>query len=239
MIARRKPTAPAALNWTPPVMKPALPKYARPLLMGLGFCGALAFGGHELIRHLESVFDFQRLARDAMLDHPTIFAVLGIYIVPLACPFVPGAELGLLLLILFGVDIAGFVYLATITALVLSFSIGRLVPEHVQRMLFLRLRLVRAAEILRDHSGGPERFVREKLVQRTSNRWLRRLLQYRTCALIALINTPGNTPLGGGGGIAMAAGISRLITFREFLLSVSFAVAPVPAALVSATWLAS
>ena len=43
-----------------------------------------------------------------------------------------------------------------------------------------------------------------------------------------MINMPGNTVLGGGGGIAMAIGYSRTLTFREFLICAAVAVAPVP-----------
>jgi hypothetical protein len=44
-----------------------------------------------------------------------------------------------------------------------------------------------------------------------------------------LINMPGNTVIGGGGGIAMAVGYSRTFTYPGFLACAAVAVAPVPA----------
>jgi len=54
-------------------------------------------------------------------------------------------------------------------------------------------------------------------------------MRFRLLALIVLINTPGNTIIGGGGGIAMAAGYSRSLTYPAFLACIAVAVAPVPA----------
>jgi hypothetical protein len=60
---------------------------------------------------------------------------------------------------------------------------------------------------------------------------LARLLRHRCIALAILFNTPGNALLGGDGGIALAAGASRLVSVRAFLLTLLVAVAPVPAAI--------
>jgi hypothetical protein len=43
-----------------------------------------------------------------------------------------------------------------------------------------------------------------------------------------LINMPGNSLIGGGGGIAMAAGYSRAFSYPAFLACAAVAVAPVP-----------
>ncbi len=42
------------------------------------------------------------------------------------------------------------------------------------------------------------------------------------------LNIPGNTLIGGGGGISLAAGMSRLFRVWRFLLVLAIAVAPVP-----------
>ena len=47
---------------------------------------------------------------------------------------------------------------------------------------------------------------------------------------------PGNVLIGGGGGIAMVAGLSRLYSLAGFLLAVGVAVAPVPLAVTLAAW---
>jgi len=57
---------------------------------------------------------------------------------------------------------------------------------------------------------------------------LRGLLRYRYVALAVAINTPGNVILGGGGGLALMAGLSRLFSPLPFLLTVLIAVLPVP-----------
>jgi len=50
----------------------------------------------------------------------------------------------------------------------------------------------------------------------------------RWLSLALLINTPGNTVLGGGGGIAMAFGIDRTLSGRVFLMVISLATLPLP-----------
>lgn len=54
-------------------------------------------------------------------------------------------------------------------------------------------------------------------------------MRFRWLALALLINMPGNTVIGGGGGIAMAVGYSRTFTYPAFLTCAAVAVAPVPA----------
>jgi len=48
----------------------------------------------------------------------------------------------------------------------------------------------------------------------------------RWLSLALLINTPGNTVLGGGGGIAMAFGMDRHLSGRVFLMVISLAALP-------------
>ena len=43
-----------------------------------------------------------------------------------------------------------------------------------------------------------------------------------------LFNLPGNSVLGGGGGIALICGMSRLFKWQWFLLTVILVTAPVP-----------
>jgi hypothetical protein len=56
------------------------------------------------------------------------------------------------------------------------------------------------------------------------------LLRHRYLALAIALNLPGNFLLGGGGGIALLAGVSRLYAVPGFLATVTCAVAPVPLA---------
>ena len=54
------------------------------------------------------------------------------------------------------------------------------------------------------------------------------LLRHRYLAIAALLNLPGNTVIGGGGGIGLVVGMSRLIPFPGYFALVACAVAPVP-----------
>ncbi len=54
------------------------------------------------------------------------------------------------------------------------------------------------------------------------------LLNHRYLVIGFLFNMPGIYLIGGGGGISLACGISRNISFKWFLLTVVLAVSPVP-----------
>ncbi|NNL35816.1 MAG: hypothetical protein HKP35_08360 [Silicimonas sp.] len=53
-------------------------------------------------------------------------------------------------------------------------------------------------------------------------------MRNRYLALAIAINVPGNSLVGGGGGLAFVAGASGLFSFPAFLLTIMLAVAPVP-----------
>jgi hypothetical protein len=156
--------------------------------------------------------------------------VLGIllYIVLTAIPFVPGIELGMALIVAFGVRIVPAVYCATLTALILSFLVGRLVPEYWIAAGFRWIGFSRAEKLALDYAEVPVLQRATLLLQKAPSGWLSWVLRYRLIALAILFNLPGSALLGGGGGIAMAAGISRLVSFPKFLLCAAIAVSPVP-----------
>jgi hypothetical protein len=51
---------------------------------------------------------------------------------------------------------------------------------------------------------------------------------FRFLLIPLLLNLPGNAVIGGGGGIAMLAGFSRLFSFPVFVAMTAVAVSPVP-----------
>ena len=58
--------------------------------------------------------------------------------------------------------------------------------------------------------------------------WLKSyLVKYRYLTIAVLINMPGNYILGGGGGISIACGTSRRISWKGFLITIALAVSPV------------
>ncbi len=150
-----------------------------------------------------------------MLSPAMTWIILLIYVLLLAIPFLPSAEIGLAVMLVVGSAMALPVYAATILGLTIAFIAGR------------HAHLYRRGHVKDDALRTPDAIavLHEKLRGRPI---LRRSLRFRGLALIAMINMPGNTVIGGGGGIAMAVGYSRILTFREFLIWVAVAVAPVP-----------
>ena len=163
--------------------------------------------------------------------HRMIMIASAIYAVLIAIPFVPGVELGLAIIGMLGPAIVFLVYLSTLVGLTISYSIGRLIPAATLIALFDALHLHRAAKLLRavEPLGPRERL--EFLLARAPNRIVPFLLAHRYIALIVLINLPGNFLIGGGGGICMLAGFSRLYSAPAFLAAITVAVAPVPLAI--------
>ncbi len=68
------------------------------------------------------------------------------------------------------------------------------------------------------------------MLDRSPKRFFPFLLRHRYLALMAAVNLPGNIVIGGGGGIALIAGLSRLFFPSVFVLTVAIAISPVPLA---------
>ena len=113
-------------------------------------------------------------------------------------------------------------------ALILSYAVGRLLPLSMIIALFDWLGLTRARDMVKQIAplDAAERLA--FLLSRAPARLVSGLLRHRYLGLIAALNLPGNAFIGGGGGIALVAGISRLFGFPLFVLAVALAVAPVP-----------
>lgn len=178
------------------------------------------------------------MTKIALLESDTAArAMLGLlvtiligYAILLAIPFVPGVEIGIAILMIQGAQAAPFVYLATVIGLSLAFCIGQYVPlERIIR--FCRdMYLYRVATLLERIASTP-REDRLQTMQDRLPRWLApALCDYRYVTLGLAINLPGNIALGGGGGIMLAAGISRLFRTRHALLTIGVATLPVPLA---------
>lgn len=157
-----------------------------------------------------------------------VFALL-VYAALMAIPFCPGIELGLALLLLGGPEIAPAVYLATVAALLLAFAIGRSISPRPLIEFLALLRLRRASEMLQRVATLAAEDRLQLLLARGRPQMVRLLTRHRYVALAIALNTPGNVLLGDGGGIALAAGVSRLFSLRGFAVTVALAVAPVPA----------
>ncbi len=158
----------------------------------------------------------------------TIFFAFVTYTLLMALPFVPGVEIGLALIAMFGARVVPLVYGGTVLALTLSFLAGRLIPQSSVIRILAALRMRRAAALLESLDGLAPEARLSALLRNPSSRLVPRLLRHRHLALAAAFNLPGNSLVGGGGGIGLAAGFSRLFGFADYVLTVALAVAPVP-----------
>lgn len=156
-----------------------------------------------------------------------ITAIL-VYALLIAIPFVPGIEIGFALLIVQGVSIVPAVYLATLTGLLLAYFIGRLVPVTTLESLFRDLKLRRAAQLMADYAAMTQEARQHMLLNRLPRFLAVPAVRYRYLTLALLINLPGNAFLGGGGGLMLASGLSRLFQPGKTILTLALCVLPVP-----------
>ncbi|MEZ5818067.1 MAG: hypothetical protein R3D44_13380 [Hyphomicrobiaceae bacterium] len=157
-----------------------------------------------------------------------VWIALLIYVALLALPFVPGMEISIALFAAFGSAIALPIYLATVLALALAYLLGRTIPPHGLAAAFGILGLVRARDLVNRLAPlDPDQRL-AVLLERAPGRWLATLMRYRYLAIVVAFNVPGNAVIGGGGGIALLAGLSGLFSYPGYLLAVAVAVLPIP-----------
>jgi hypothetical protein len=152
-----------------------------------------------------------------------------LYIGLMATPFLPGIEMGLALMIMLGPKGVLVTYICTLIALTISFGVGRFTPPHLLVSLLKWLNLTRAAALLKSFDAIPQEKRLEYLVERASKRTVPALIERRYLILALLLNLPGNVLIGGGGGITMMAGMSRLYAFPMYFFLISVAILPGPA----------
>lgn len=198
------------------------------MVLRLAVIGALVLAASKLVSLSMALAERLPEAGQGPMQLAILLTALAVYALLIATPFVPGVEIGVALLLLRGASIAPAVYLATLLGLLLAYMIGRLVPQATIERTFRDLRLTRAAALIaRSATLTPQE--REHALRDRLPRPLRApLTRYRYLTLALLINLPGNALLGGGGGLLMAAGLSRLFVPRATLLTLALAVLPVP-----------
>ena len=163
---------------------------------------------------------------DLMLG--VLTALLLAYAILIAIPFMPGIEIGISLLLLKGASIAPLVYGATVLGLSLALIAGRFTPYQWLHGLLADLRLRRACNLVERLTPMTREERLEHLASRAP-RWLKPLMRTGRYLLLAvLLNVPGNSVIGGGGGIAFIAGFSRLFRPGIAILVIALAVLPVP-----------
>jgi len=159
-----------------------------------------------------------------------LISTLAIYAVFIAIPFVPGVEIGATLLLLGGAAVAPFVYVATVLGLSLAFLAGRFVSYDWLHRLFADFRLAKMCRLL-DEMKPLKRDDRLKILQQNLPNWAKPVaIQGRYVLLALLLVLPGNAVFGGGGGICLMAGVTRLFSTAGALLAIALAVLPIPLA---------
>lgn len=188
----------------------------------------LLLGGWFVGQHLFDIAAIDVRPGNEPMVHKLIVIAVLVYVLASAIPFVPGAEVGFALLMVFGPRVALLVYGGMVTALLLAYGVGRLVPassigaglaacgfSRAQGLVLRLAPLDASARLALLVEGAPRRLVPF-------------LLRHRHVGLAVLLNLPGNSVVGGGGGIALCAGMSGLFPLPGFLAVVLLAAAPVP-----------
>lgn len=202
----------------------SLPRTLLRLVIIAGFAAAALWGYKSLTAAIT-----QNSSNDAsgLMLGLLIVALVG-YAILLAIPFMPGVEVGIALLVMEGAAIAPFIYLATVLGLLLAFLFGHLMSLDWLHRIFHDLHLIRACKLIaRIKSETPD----DRLNNMTKRlpAWLARIVvDWRYVTIGLLINIPGSIAIGGGGGILMLAGISRLFRPGWMALTIALAVLPVP-----------
>ena len=172
--------------------------------------------------------NFQLFPRhESMLQGALLIALL-LYILLMATPFMPGLEVGMAVMFLFGSKSALLVYFCTIVALSISYTIGRFFPLNIVRRLLKWLYLEKASELVIELEPLAQQERLDYLSGKAPSRITPFLLKHRFVTIAVLLNLPGNALIGGGGGIGLVVGMSRLVPFHPYVLVMAIAVSPVP-----------
>jgi hypothetical protein len=108
--------------------------------------------------------------------------------------------------------------------------LGRLIPLSVLVGFTKDIKLERTSNLLKAIEPLSKKQRLSYLTEKAPKHFLPLLLRYRYLALAVALNIPGNYLIGGGGGIALFAGVSRLYSVPGYLITIVLSVAPVPLA---------
>jgi hypothetical protein len=201
-------------------------KFVVRFLILIAFLVLATWGAHMVKEALNLEI---RPGNEAMVHRAIMLGGVA-YVGLLALPFVPGAEIGIAMLAAFGPGIAPLIYVATVASMMLAYMIGRFLPISALERFLNLLHMQRAAALVARAAplSGDERLA--MLLDGQSKRAVRVGLRYRYIALAIAVNTPGNSIIGGGGGIMMIAGLSGIFSPLLAFLTIAIAVSPVPLA---------
>jgi hypothetical protein len=189
--------------------------------------GILVFLNYA-IGWLANLFAFQMWPQHADMAVFVLFTSIVSYILLLAIPFLPGIEVGLMLMAMLGVKGIVLVYFCTVLSLSLSFLFGRLLPSRYLARALGWFHLNRARDLVTSLEPLETEERLRFLLRSAPSRIVPFLLRHRYLIIGVLFNVPGNALIGGGGGIGLVAGMSRLFPFPKYLLLICLAITPGP-----------
>ncbi len=201
----------------------------RAILKILLLVGLVVLGNYLTQWFIEQISIEIKPSNETTVDRIIMMSMFT-YTILMAIPFVPSAEIGFAALMILGPRIAIFVYLTTLIALSLSFVVGRFIPEKILINFFHDLHLHKLSNLLAEFEGLDSQQRLKMMLTRSPKRFVPYLLKYRYLALLLAVNMPGNVVIGGGGGIALMAGLSRLFSPSRYFLTIAIAVLPIPLA---------
>jgi hypothetical protein len=190
----------------------------------VGFLVLLNYGGSLVVEQI----NFQLWPEHEHLMITVLWFAIVVYVLWMAFPFVPGIELGLALMVMLGTRGVVLVYLCTLLSLSLSFTIGRLIPLNSFARFLGWLHLYKAQDLLLQLEPLNSEEKLNFLLRSAPTKVIPFLLKHRYLAIAIALNLPGNALIGGGGGIGLISGMSRLYPFPRYILLVSLAITPLP-----------
>ncbi len=177
---------------------------------------------------LSHQINFQLFPRHDSMLHAMVLGSVLVYVILMAIPFMPGIEIGLALMLLLGGKGALLVYFCTLLALSISFIIGRTVPPHLIYRFLDWLHLYKASALVRQLEPLDRQNRLKLLHEKAPSRIAPFLLNHRYLTIAIALNLPGNALFGGGGGIGLITGMSKIISFHTYVTLLAIAIAPVP-----------
>lgn len=206
-----------------PVAAPKLERIFKLALL-VGFLLGLNYGGSWVVEQI----NFQLWPEHEHLIITALWFSIGLYILWMAMPFVPGIELGLALMVMLGPRGVLLVYLCTLLSLSLSFAIGRLIPLRVFARLVGWLHLRKSKELILQLEPLNSEQKLDFLLKTAPSRIVPFLVKHRYLMIALVLNLPGNALIGGGGGIGLIAGMCGMFPFHKYVLLVGIAITPLP-----------
>ncbi|MGB5559857.1 MAG: hypothetical protein WBN04_17835 [Paracoccaceae bacterium] len=207
---------------------PRLPQSLLRIAIRLALILAIAYAAHWLMGWVQTRMSALPAGGASFMLTSLLIFVLLAYAILIAIPYVPGVEIGISLLVMEGASVAPLVYLGSVAGLMLAYLAGYLLPYPWLTRTLRDLRLRRAADLLDAAQMVPPQERLAVLSDRLP-KWLGpHLVRWRYLVLALLINLPGSSLIGGGGGICLIAGLSRLFAPVPTIVTFFLAVLPVP-----------